>query len=408
MKITVAKNDLKETLAVAQNTLSTINDITSHFVFVYRNGVLKVKTACPPRIFSMTPVTASTVEFTEGEEWDDFSIEGKRLLKALSATKDNESLELTFNSATKRVVLKSSTGGKVEFESLDPNNFPIWETYLDAMEDGDKVLTAELLDEAVTVSKEFISKEQARVNFCLFEIEPTKGRIVASDGSSILVAKHASFVGVDLKVFVKDLPSVHKFIKSYVGHNIRLKSSPQAQFLFTDDGAVLGLMKITHGGVPLPEKFDNLLDWKPYKAWLFKKDNLVSAIKWLSSGAQANDFRLVFNVASDPVTLFMGTRAGKEDLSQTLNEEPLPEDEDLPFNYKMKKDATLFTEIDAPNSFPINYTCLERAIDTLGGDETFCFGVWVEKANDKIQGGMIVKLETTQGIKTSMVSSWFK
>ena len=321
MKITVTKNDLKQTLDTTSNTLSTLPDITSHFVFAVRKNTLFIKTACPPRIFSMVPVSATTLQLEGDEEqWDDFSIEGKRLLKALSAHKDNEVLTISYDNSTKKVSLTSSLGGKNVFESLDPNTFPIWETYMESMVEDNppKMLKAELLDEAISVTKEFISKDQARINLCMFEIKD--GRIAASDGSSIILAKHPDFEGKDLKIFIKDLSSVHKFVKDYVGHDFTIKTSPQAQFLIADDSSVLGIMNLPHAGVPLTGKFETLLDWKPYRAWLFKKEDLTSAIKWLSSGAQDKDYRLVFNVNTNPVTLLMSSRSGKEDLSQTVAE----------------------------------------------------------------------------------------
>lgn len=415
MKITVTKDELKSSLDTTSTTLSTLADITSHFVFAVRKGVLTVKTACPPSVFSMVPVVGATMEMAEGaEQWDEFSIEGKRLLKALSAHKDNEVLTLSYDASSKKTTLTSSLGGKNVFESLDPNNFPVWETYMESIEEDSegtpKVLKAELLEEAITVTKEFFSKDPARLPLTIFEI--VAGRIVATDGHSLILAKHPDFEGKNLKVMNKDLANVHKFVKSYVGHDFTIKASPQAQFLIADEGSVLGIMNVPHSGVALSNPaFENLLDWKPYRAWLFKKEDLTSAIKWLSSGAQDKDYRLVFNVNTDPVTLYMSSRSGKEDLSQTLAEAPVPELEDgeeLPFNLSMKGQIEEGLEEASISIFPLNYACIERAIDNLKGSDVFCLGVWVDSSSGKTSGGLIIKEETSQGIKTSMISSWFK
>ena len=411
MKITVTKDDLKSGLDTTSTTLSTIADITSHFVFTVRQGNLFVKTANPPRIFSMVPVVGATLELADGEEqWEDFSIEGKRLLKALSAHKSNEVLTLVYDPSTKKTTLTSSLGGKNVFESLDPNTFPLWDTFMANMTEDEtpKVLSADLLAEAIEVTKEFISTETTRIQLCMFEIKD--GRIAASDGHSIILAKHPDFAGKELKVFIKDLPNVYKFIKDYKGHDFVLKSSPQAQFLVCDDGGVIGIMNLPHAGVSLINKFDSLLDWKPYKAWLFKKEDLTSAIKWLSSGAQDKDYRLVFDVNTNPLTLYMSSRGGKEDLSQTIEQATyeLEDGEELPFNLSMYGQVSEEMDSVSISNFPLNYACLERAIDTLKADDIFCLGVWVDTSGGKSSGGMIVKEETPLGIKTSMVSSWFK
>ena len=49
MKITVSAQDLKETLSIAQNTLGTNQDITSHFIFTAEEAGVSVM-ACSPLV----------------------------------------------------------------------------------------------------------------------------------------------------------------------------------------------------------------------------------------------------------------------------------------------------------------------------------------------------------------------
>src|SRR6056300_1701998 len=78
--IKIAKNDLKETLGIAQATLGNGPDITSHFLFEKVGETVFISSCNPPRLFSSVPLKGIKVE---GE--GDFTIEGKRLLQSINA-----------------------------------------------------------------------------------------------------------------------------------------------------------------------------------------------------------------------------------------------------------------------------------------------------------------------------------
>ena len=119
MKIVVSKNDLKVALNLAQNVLGASADITSHFIFEIDQDQKVSTLSCePPRLFSKIPLTGANVE-GEGQ----FTIDGKRLLTAVSNIDDSETLTFT---ETQGTVKLATTKGTLSFSSLDPSTFPSW------------------------------------------------------------------------------------------------------------------------------------------------------------------------------------------------------------------------------------------------------------------------------------------
>ena len=102
MKITVSAQDLKETLGIAQNTLGTNQDITSHFIFTAEEAGVSVMACSPPRQFSKIPVIGATVQ-----DKGSFSIEGKRLITATTVM--NGFVEIEYNDEEKEVQTEETT-----------------------------------------------------------------------------------------------------------------------------------------------------------------------------------------------------------------------------------------------------------------------------------------------------------
>ena len=125
----ISKNDLKESLSVAQATLGNGPDITSHFLFEIFNGEVFVSACNLPRIYSSIPLKGVKIDTVEEEgetvsSFQSFTLEGKRVLQAIDAVGGLLSLEVEEGQ-----VSIISEKGTVDLSSLDHDSLPSLEGY---------------------------------------------------------------------------------------------------------------------------------------------------------------------------------------------------------------------------------------------------------------------------------------
>ena len=128
-------------LSIAQATLGNGPDITSHFLFEKVGDEVFVSACNPPRIYSSIPLKGCKIDEVEVEETDlegegeeeieaqdafqPFTLEGKRILKAINAV--NGLLSISVDNGSVSI---TSDKGTLELSSLDPTVFPPWRDLL--------------------------------------------------------------------------------------------------------------------------------------------------------------------------------------------------------------------------------------------------------------------------------------
>jgi hypothetical protein len=405
MKIEISKNDLKETLDIANATLGSGSDITSHFFFEKIGSEVFISTAEPPRLYSSIPLKHAKIEGDSS-----FTVEGKRFLSAVNAV--HGLLTITFDNSQ---VTLTSAKGKADFSSLDPEAFPPWRDLL-AQSKEETSIVSNVLSETLNVTKPYSSvDDQRRPELCMVNF--TKGKAFTCDGFGLAMAEHPLFEGLELKFHIKDVPAAAKFLKAHDGNNISILKSDKAVFLKSEDGALFGMTALPYT-MPnaVTEKYIEAFSWVPRRVWRIKKDDFLSAIQFLSAGADETQLRVEFihpesETLSPPRLQMPSARNGV--LSYSLEEVPLsksyPTEADcLAISNKGERLAAQRKLLDLQGetlpdieSFGFNIKYMKRALDVSEGVMTFGCNREGEK-----RGYMLFKQHTHTGIEVVCILGW--
>jgi len=371
MKIEVAKPDLEAALQVVSiGTASTGSDLTTHFVFRRRDGVVEVLSN-NNRLGCSMPIAGCNVE--EGGA-DAFTVESSRLNKWISAVED-ASLTLELEDGTVRA---TSPKGSVKFQSLDPAQFPYWDETLGDTADGIS-LNAKRLQSALRHVKLFISdKDTTTPKLAVTEI--SNGSLQATDKGALAVVTIKELAKSNLRIHGKDLAQVLAFLGSCGEDAVEIKEHERCLFLVRQDGGVLSVGR-PHHAFP-----DIQLDKKPGDPhwWSLKADDLQSAINALSASASKEDTRLTFSLEGGTVGLSMTSAPGDK---VTLHLEAI--------EHGAAEDA----KIDMPEKgFDIAYPYLLKLLGQHRG-ETIKFGLnpQLDKKTKKPGGGWVRFREDRDG-----------
>ncbi len=301
MKLQVAKRDLETALAVVTNSMTTSGtDISSHFVFrADKDDKVEVLTFTG-RLFSSAPVKC-VVDTTADRS---FTVEGARLLQWVRAVKD-AALDLEFDPETK-VVTARAPKGSMEFQSLDPANFPFWdEMWPDVTEKG--TVKAVSLHSGLSYAKGFVfDKETKKPELCLIECKD--GLLFATDQKAITLVEVEGLDQSTLRIHRNDAAAVLKFLGTCGDGDVTLMEHDRSLLFKRADGAVFGesRFKAQYPPLNINRDNDNPIWWKVSVA------EILEAIPFLSSGAANEDNRLFFArpVADGPVKLGMKAMTG--------------------------------------------------------------------------------------------------
>ena len=303
----ISKNDLKETLSIAQATLGNGPDITSHFLFEKVGDEVFVSACNPPRIYSSIPLKGCKIDEikpvegeegnVEGEEengeatekgdaFQSFTLEGKRILKAINAVNGLLSIEVDSGS-----VSITSDKGTLELSSLDPTVFPPWRELLSASTLMTNV-PANVMHDTLSISKPYASTDETRRPE-LAQILFTDGMAFSCDGFGLSMAKSDNFNDLEAKFHLKDISPACKYLKSYDGHSIKVLKSTKATFLQSEDGGVFGMMEVPFD-MPkaITARYIEAFDWIPRRVWRIKKDEFNNSLDFLSSGADESNLKV--------------------------------------------------------------------------------------------------------------------
>lgn len=403
MKITISTNDLKEALSIAQNTLGSSSDITSHFVFVPSSNGVSVMACEPPRTFSKIPCLGATIQ--DFEDSVGFSIDGKRTLQAIGAV--TGVLEISDESGD--VTIKSDKG-TLSLSSLDPNAFPPWLDKFNGAE-GEKSIPSSVLYDCLNQLKAYISTDDSRRPE-LAMLYVNEGKAYACDGFGLCVARHEALEGVTLKLHFKDVAPLCKFLKAHDGHAITIKSGGQATFFVSENNAVFGTMDLPHT-YPTAITTHNALDFDmvPRRVWRLSKGDMLTAINFLSAGADKTDLKVVFKdpegeIGSTPV-VEMRPASGKGSMSfklevpaYDLDNAKLEGITDPGERMFVARSKATDTEGEDIESFNFNYLYMKRAVE--GIDQFIYMGCNRQQG----KGYMLFKSQCSSSVEIVSVIGW--
>lgn len=399
MKITVSAQDLKETLGIAQNTLGTNQDITSHFIFVTEETGVSVMSCSPPRQFSKIPVIGATVQ-----DKGSFSIEGKRLITATNVM--TGVVEIEYNEEEKEVSLKGSEG-EATTVSLDPDAFPPW---VDKFNQATKVgeISASILYDTLNTNRQYVSQDESRrPELAMVLIEG--GKAIACDGYMLNMSRHDDLQGMDVKIHYKDISPLTKFLKAYDGNVIEVLSGGQATFFKSEDGALFGVMDLPYTYPPITQQYADAFNWTPRRVWRLSKDNFMNGLTFLSAFADKTNYKVSFKDPEDeallPPSLEMKSSNSKT-LSYNLEvppfedaEKPLEEITDLSnlmYATRLKEKG----EGDDIPTFDFNYLSIKKAVEIY--NDNIVFGCTREGS----KGYMLFKSDQDSGVQTVSIIGW--
>lgn len=309
MKIEVAKPDLEAALQIASiGTQSTGSDLTTHYVFRRRQGVVEVYSHNNRLGISM-PLMGAKLLTSASQEGDAFTVEAKRLNKWLAPQAD---VVLTLESEKKGIVKATTPQGSVTFSSLDPAQFPHWDEMLEHAGKG-AVVSAKRLHGAFSHVKLFVSDKDT-VTPKLAVTEFRKESLQATDGTALAFVTIPDLKESSLRLHGRDLGSVLSFLGAAGDGNITLREHDRCLFLEREDGGVLSVGRPHHA---FPEVF---LDKKPHDPhwWVVKTEDLLRAIKTLEAVISEEDKRMSFNLKDG---MFCVTMTSATSMRDTLRME---------------------------------------------------------------------------------------
>jgi len=426
----ISKNDLKETLSIAQATLGSGPDITSHFLFEKVGDEVFVSACNPPRIYSSIPLKGCKIDEVEvdevevdeadleGEEVEEqdafqpFTLEGKRILKAINAV--NGLLTISVDNGSVSI---TSDKGTLELSSLDPTVFPPWRDLLsDATEMTN--IPANVLHDTLSISKPYASTDEARRPE-LAQILFTEGMAFSCDGFGLSMAKSDSFENLEAKFHLKDISPACKYLKSYDGHSIKVLNSTKATFLQSEDGGLFGMMEVPFD-MPkaITSRYVDAFDWIPRRVWRIQKEEFNNALNFLSSGADESNLKVTL-IDSESETLSpprlemlsVGNNVQTYSLDPAELSVELTDDFDLNtiedlgerlYASRMLSDKKGETEGEDIESFSFNIGYMKRSLDASHSDFV-TFGC--NREGEK-RGYMLFKQQTESGATILSVLGW--
>lgn len=287
-QIQIAKKDLKDALQVVTNSMAlSASDHSSHYLFRPVEGLdnrIEILTYSG-KLFSSCPAICSNI--SNPEDRIPFTVSGKRLKTWLSAV-DESAINFSYDNDTK-IVTVSSKKGSQEFQSKDPDKFPSWDDQLKMMEEKSS-LPAKELKNILTHAAKFAansSLENTDPKFCVIEVHD--GTLWSSDKRSVSLVKSDKLEYSQMRIFAGDVGSILKFLSTAHEESIKIFEYPLGVVFERSDGALFGETRYIEG---FP-KLDSIEE-DPTRWFSLPKREMLSAIPFLTAGADEDDNRIIF------------------------------------------------------------------------------------------------------------------
>lgn len=305
MKFKVAKSDLDAVLKTAKITISSQDDISSHYLFRYRadESAMEVLTY-NGTVFSCTPVIGFLFEDATAPDSDvTFSVEGKRLESWISVVGDGEVVSLEYD-ADEKLVIAHEARGKQKFQSLDPAFFPFWDQTLKKAKSVGKT-KANRLHDALDHTRRFVSDQESSMpSLCVTEFR--NGSLWATDRRALAAVDVPGMENSNFRFHYKNLGSMTKFLKKLGDAEVEVKEHERMCFIELPNGTLIGETQFT---ARFPDMKLNREAEEPYR-WTLNKEEVEKAVQWLQSGADWDDDRVYMRVKDDSLLMSMKSTSG--------------------------------------------------------------------------------------------------
>lgn len=295
VSITTAKADLEAALKVVANTVGAGADISSHYLFRATADRVELLSS-GGRTFSSSPLVATH----QGVGM--FTVEAKRIHVLLDAVPAGSVLEFGFDGT--EVAFSTEKGDSV-FSSLDPANFPFWDSVLAAAKPTAKV-AAERLHAAYAHARQYVYDQEAKAaHLCVAEFRD--GNLFATDQQAVSAVHVEGMAASKLRVFGKDIGALMHFLALDKTQEVEVLEAAQASFVRRADGSVFGETLYA-------SRFPDIkVDWRQeddHYATVNRED-VSRSIRFLQASAGWDDRNLRVTFGTDKVTFSMKAVGGK-------------------------------------------------------------------------------------------------
>lgn len=367
--MSVSINDLRNALVCVRPCVAnSAGDITSHYVFRPHESDGMAVYGWSGKIFAFAPISGTTYDGVEA-----FTIEAKRLDQWVSTLNDSSVIEFTYEDGT--VVAKAPRGKNI-FQSLDPASFPWWDTIWESSEETGKV-RADLFRSAINHSRPFICDDETKQpKLCVLECR--EGNLRCTD---LTAMSQTAVPGIDnctIRLHGKDLGALNGFLALQGDGVVTIYETDRAQFFGALDGkgAVFGESR------PLAVFPNVKVDGSYVENWELDKEEVLSAIRFLASGASWDDNTITLTRANGEVTLSMASTTGEileQQVKSGIEEET--DDEEFTFN--------------------VSRLHLTRLLGLCTGDT-----VWIKSNRNDKAGWIMVEEKTNDGFEFNTAITW--
>ena len=365
----VALSDLQNALAqVRPCVANSAGDITSHYVLRPHESDGVAVYGWTGKTFAFAPIGGTTYEGV-----DAFTIEAKRLDQWLSTLTDNAVIDFAYDEG---VVSATAPRGKIVFQSLDPASFPWWDQiWNDAAETGK--VRADHFRAAISHARPFISDDETK-NPKLCVVECIDGTLRCTDLTAMCQTAVPGLENVNVRLHGKDLGALNSFLALQSDGEITIYETDRAQFFASLDGkgAVFGESRplAQFPKVDVAEEYTEL--------WELDRTELLTAIKFLASGASWDDNTLNVTRTGSEITLSMDSTSG-EVLTQTVKSGIEDQCDDETFGFNLSR------------------LHLQRLLGLCNEDT-----VWLRSTKKEKGGWIIIVEEPEAGFRFSTAITW--
>ena len=365
----VALSDLQNALAqVRPCVANSAGDITSHYVLRPHESDGVAVYGWTGKTFAFAPISGTTYEGV-----DAFTIEAKRLDQWLSTLTDNAVIDFAYDEG---VVSATAPRGKIVFQSLDPASFPWWDQiWNDAKETGK--VRADRFRAAINHARPFVSDDETK-NPKLCVVECIDGTLRCTDLTAMCQTAVPGMENVNVRLHGKDLGALNSFLALQSDGEVTIYETDRAQFFASLDGkgAVFGESR------PLAQfpKVDVAEDYT--EMWELDRNEVLTAIKFLASGAGWDDNTLNITRKDGEVVLSMTSTSG-ETLTQGV------------------KSGIEHQCDDDTYGFNLSRLHLQRLLGLCNEDT-----IWLRSTRKEKGGWIIIVEEPEEGYKFSTAITW--
>jgi hypothetical protein len=205
------------------------------------------------------------------------------------------------------VVMATAPRGTQKFQSLDPAAFPYWDKQVeDAKRTG--LVPAARLAAALGYVKKFISDNEANEpNLCVTEVR--NGILYATDRRAITLVRSAGLENVGLRIHGKSVSGFLTFLGTFPieTDDVEILEHDRSILMRRGDGALFGEALFQARFPDLPGM---QMDEADHYTWTLVRDDVLSAIGFLTAGASWEENRIRLKEKDGKVTISMPNETG--------------------------------------------------------------------------------------------------